>query len=318
MPICPQKQVKWLRKKRIRNYAKINKRLVALGMPDTYLGYFLKTIEWEKTLENKKKKRGPGRPKVILDSIIALGIFLHFYLGLPYRQTVGYLSQYENSVGITIPSFKTLQRRGIDVNLSSYLPRAPLRGLRSCAIDSTCFVPSNRGHYIIEKWGVNQTSHQGWIKLHWITDCTTHQILAYEITDHKTGDATGALHLIPWLLKRRKNIWRLLGDRAYDVKEIFNILTRHAIKPGIRLKSNASTKARGSPSRAKEARYVKQHGYEGWKAYRKYGLRQAVEQSNAVFKNHFLECVTARLSGSLAAEFAQKIAIFNWMMSVER
>ncbi len=46
-------------------------------------------------------------------------------------------------------------------------------------------------------------------------------------------------------------IRRVLADGAYDTNENFNKLREKGIESGIKMKKNASTRARGSPYRAK-------------------------------------------------------------------
>lgn len=43
----------------------------------------------------------------------------------------------------------------------------------------------------------------------------------------------------------------ILGDKGYDTRECFNEVTEYGSTPGIKVRKNASTKAKGSPSRRK-------------------------------------------------------------------
>lgn len=304
------------RRRRTRNYRKETARLIQLGNPETYVPIFEQAIKAEQKQAANNAGKLKGRPKTILDAVIAFGVFIHFYLGLPYRQAVGHLQYQLRGLGVQIPCYQTLQRRASQSDLATVLPRAPLRGQRSVAIDSTGFTPSNRGHYICEKWGLEDATHNGWIKAHFVVDTKTHQILAYLITDNHVGDSTGAMILLRRILTDRKNVYQLFGDRAYDFKALFNLLDEKSVKPGIRLKAKASTKARGCPLRAKEAQYLKQNGYEDWRDTRHYGRRQAVEQENFLFKNFFGERVTSKTEAMIDAEFRNKIAINNWVVSL--
>jgi len=54
-------------------------------------------------------------------------------------------------------------------------------------------------------------------------------------------------------------------------------LTGKRIKPAIKIRKNASTRARGSPARANHVRGMKELGYEGWRDKYRYGQRWIAE-----------------------------------------
>ena len=56
---------------------------------------------------------------------------------------------------------------------------------------------------------------------------------------------------------------RAIADGSYDSRDNFNYLAKKEIEPVIKTRKDASTKARGSPSRAKMVREMKEIGYEG-------------------------------------------------------
>jgi len=66
---------------------------------------------------------------------------------------------------------------------------------------------------------------------------------------------------------------RAIADGSYDSKGNFNYLDSNGTEPIIKTRKDASTKARGSPARAKRVREKKEIGYEGWKDKYKYGKR---------------------------------------------
>ncbi|MEM2715229.1 MAG: transposase, partial [Candidatus Thermoplasmatota archaeon] len=68
-----------------------------------------------------------------------------------------------------------------------------------------------------------------------------------------------------------KKIKRVYGDGACDMRENFNYLNSEEIEPVIKIRKNASTKARGSPARAKCLEKVKRLDKY------KYGQRWAAE-----------------------------------------
>lgn len=76
---------------------------------------------------------------------------------------------------------------------------------------------------------------------------------------------------------QRNRIKKLAADGAMDTKDIFNLLEKEKIQPVVKIRKNASTRARGSPTRAKCVRENKTLGYEDWSKKYIYGMRWHVE-----------------------------------------
>ena len=137
------------------------------------------------------------------------------------------------------------------------------------AIDSTGMKVTNRGEWIRHKW----KTRKSWIKVHIAVDTRTKKLLALEITDERTGDGKMLKPLVEQVKDRGGKISRVYGDGGYDSKENFNYLAGNDIEPVIKTRKDASTQARGSPSRARMVREVRKLGYEGWRDKYKYGYR---------------------------------------------
>jgi len=122
---------------------------------------------------------------------------------------------------------------------------------------------TNRGEWMREKWKV----HRGWIWVHLAFDVMTKEIVAIEVTDERVSDGSRFNSLADQAeenLSGRK-IEMALGDGAFDRREIFDHLQEKQIQPAIKTRSNANTKARGSPARAKAVKEMKALGYQRWK-----------------------------------------------------
>ncbi|CAD7768792.1 hypothetical protein FHEFKHOI_01790 [Candidatus Methanoperedenaceae archaeon GB50] len=63
--------------------------------------------------------------------------------------------------------------------------------------------------------------------------------------------------LVKQIKGRGGEISRVYGDGGYDSRENFNYLAENNVEPVIKIRSNSSTKSRGSPSRAKRVREPK-------------------------------------------------------------
>jgi len=70
-----------------------------------------------------------------------------------------------------------------------------------------------------------------------------------------------------------QKIEKAIVDGAFDRREIFDYLQQKHIQPVIKIRSNASTRSRGSPSGAKAVQEWMDIGYQSWKQKYGYGKR---------------------------------------------
>ena len=80
----------------------------------------------------------------------------------------------------------------------------------------------------------------------------------------------------------------ILGDKGYDTRECFNEITKQGSIPGIKVRKNASRKARGCPSRRK-AVIAQQEDNDGWKKKVQATMRCVVEAIFSGTKRRFGE-----------------------------
>ncbi len=291
-----------------RNWKEYNEKLVRRG--EFYITMdFLDN--WEKELEemNKGKK---GRPYEYPDSFMFFLAFLHTAF-LPFRQLEGFL------IGLSkyIPKLKAADYTTIFKRLKKMDIELPLQEIGNdiiVALDSTGMKVSNRGEWIREKWKVRR----GWIKVHVAVDVKTKKLLALEVTDERVGDGKMLKPLIKQA-KRNSNgrkIKAVYGDGAYDSRDNFNFLDKEEIQPVIKTRKNSSTRARGSPSRAKMVKERKEIGYEGWRDKYKYGQRWAVETFFSGVKRMFGETSKARSIEGIFREVKLKFLLYNILLSL--
>ena len=159
---------------------------------------------------------------------------------------------------------------------------------------------------------------RGWIKVHVAVDVKTKKLLALEVTDERVGDGKMLKPLIKQA-KRNSNgrkIKAVYGDGAYDSRDNFNFLDKEEIQPVIKTRKNSSTRARGSPSRAKMVKERKEIGYEGWRDKYKYGQRWAVETFFSGVKRMFGETSKARSIEGIFREVKLKFLLYNILLSL--
>ena len=120
--------------------------------------------------------------------------------------------------------------------------------------------------------------------------------------------------LIDGCLEHGIEIERVLADGAYDSRELFSYLDEKGINVGIKLPKNASTRSRGCPKRAEEARFIRDYGEDIWKKTRKYSLRWSSERVFAAFKTLFGEYVRARLWEHIVFELIVKTLLYHFIV----
>ncbi|OLS14727.1 MAG: transposase, IS4 family protein [Promethearchaeota archaeon CR_4] len=130
--------------------------------------------------------------------------------------------------------------------------------------------------------------------------------------DRGVGDQATFVPLVQECLDNGIEVTRGLGDGIFDMKTIFNYLSKNHIAPGIRPRKNASRCSRGSPSRAEEVRYLQDYGYKRWRDSRQDQKRYAVERTYSVFKGRFGEATMALKWENQDHEVDGKLALLNW------
>lgn len=291
-----------------RNWKEYNEKLVRRG--EFYISMdFLDN--WEKELEemNKGKK---GRPYEYPNSFMFFLAFLHIAF-LPFRQLEGFL------IGLSkyIPKLKAADYTTIFKRLKKMDIELPLQEIGNdviVALDSTGMKVSSRGEWIRHKWKVKK----GWVKVHVAVDVKTKKLLALEITDERTGDGKMLKPLIRQTKRNSngKKIKAAYGDGAYDSRDNFNFLDKEEIEPIIKTRKNASTKAKGSSSRAKMVREMKEIGYEGWRDKYKYGQRWTTETFFSGVKRIFGETSKARSVEGIFQEVKLKFLFYNMLLNL--
>jgi len=289
-----------------KNWKEYNEKLVRRG--EFYISMdFLDN--WDKELEemNKGKK---GRPYEYPDSFMFFLAFLHIAF-LPFRQLEGFLRELSKY----IPKLKAADYTTIFKRLKKIKIEFPLQELNDdivVAIDSTGMKVSSRGEWIRHKWKVKK----GWIKVHVAVDVKTKKLLALEITDERAGDGKMLQPLIKQAKRNSngKKIKAAYADGAYDSRNNFNFLDKEGTEPIIKIRKNASTRARGSPARAEKVREMKEIGYEGWKDKYKYGQRWAAETFFSGVKRIFGETSKARSVEGVFQEVKLKFLFYNMLL----
>ena len=290
-----------------RNWKEYNDQLVRRG--EFYISLdFMDNWENEVKSMNEKKR---GRPYQFPNSLMQFLAFVHIAF-LPYRQMEGFLRKLSQYIPkLKAADYSTICKRMKKMDIK--LPEEKLGNDMIVALDSTGMKVSNRGEWMREKW----KRRRGWIKVHIVVDAKSKKLLAMEITDERTGDGK---MLKPLIEKAEKNVGkgkikRVSADGAYDSKENFEYLDGKGIEPAIKTRKNSSTRARGSPARARHVREMKELGYEGWRDKYRYGRRWMAETTFSRGKREYGEYVTSRNLENMVKEVEFQYGVLNLMMN---
>ena len=170
---------------------------------------------------------------------------------------------------------------------------------------------SNRGEWMRQKWQVRR----GWIKAVITVDVENKKLLDIEVFEKGESEPEIFERHIKQLIKTGVKIRKACADGAHDKRKLFNALEKYKIEQVIKIRSNASTKARGSISRAREVRKFKEQGYEAWAKEKKYGMRWATEGKFSSVKRKFGEFVRSTKKKNMIEEARRKFVFYERMMT---
>lgn len=148
---------------------------------------------------------------------------------------------------------------------------------------------------------------KGFLKIH--VDVESKQTLAVKITDGHSHDSRSLKYLVRESA-RHGTVTKLLGDGAYDSREIFSYLDGKEIIPAIKVRRRSIPKARGCYSR-KQAVISQMADYKRWCASVSYGSRWIVESVFSSIKRMFGEEVRSRNRRNMIQELMLKISLYN-------
>jgi len=286
-----------------RNWKEYNQSLVRRG--EVLLDFDM-LEEWEGELRrmNQSKEGKSGARYRYPEPFMRLLAYLHVLFHLPFRQEEGFIKSLSKYVdGLEAPDWSTIWERtkNLDMTLEGVKTDQPI----SIALDSSGIKVSNSGDWIRKKWKVKR----GYLKIHLAVDAKSKQAVSMQVTEETVSDGSQTEPLILEAIAKN-DVDRAYADGAYDSRANFNLLESTGIDPAIKVRKNASRKAKGSYAR-KESVIAQQTDFEGWKEEKHYGDRWAVEGAYSVIKRIFGEYVSAKKFVNMAKEMATKISLYN-------
>jgi hypothetical protein len=266
---------------------------------------FLESIGDELEEMNKNKV---GKPYQYSNSFIEFESKLQPYFD--YRSIQGICKALqEKIVDFPVNNYTNACRRINDLSLS--LPSIDFDKPIYVGNDGSGVKVSNRGEWMRQKWQVRR----GWIKAVITLDVESKKLLDIDVFEKGDSEPDVFERHIKQLIKKGVKIRKACADGAHDKRKLFNALEKHKIEQAIKIRSNASTKARGSISRAREVRKYKQKGYEQWAKDNNYGMRWATEGKFSSVKRKFGEYVRSTKKNNMIEEARRKFILYERMMA---
>jgi len=289
-----------------RNWKEYNEHLVRRGEILFSLDFLDK---WDEEIERMNRGKR-GRPYEYPESFAVFMKILYDCIHIRYRQIEGFLRALSKYIPkIKVPSFSQIRRRAVRIEIP--LPKTLKENNEDfvIAVDSSGVKVANRGEWIRHKWKVRR----GWIKVHIAVDVKTKEVVSIEVTDESVGDGEMLPSLVEDAEKNKgRKPDRAMGDGSYDSRKNFDYLDSKGIEPVIKTRKNSSTKARGSPARA---RMVREIGYEGWRDKYGYGKRWIGEATFSRAKRGYGEYVTAVKWENMVNEIRFQYTMLNVMLN---
>jgi hypothetical protein len=294
-----------------RNWKIYNEQLVQRG---ELLLDFDFVENWDTYLEDMNRDKF-GRPYYYPEQYIAFlgGIRMAFHL--PYRELEGISRKLGMILNVPSSDWSTTHKRLNKIKVEIDPDEEESEEDVVVAVDSSGIKVTNRGDWLRRKW---KKEKKGFIKIHLAVDVKKKKVIAMDVSKEDVGDSKKFKKLVKRSQKKKKGkVKKVLSDGAYDTRKNFDILEEENIEPGIKIRKNASRKARGSPARRQAVIEYQDLGYDAWKEKKNYGQRWAVESVYSSFKRTFGEYVMARKYCYAKKELVFKMKLLNAFISLK-
>lgn len=297
-----------------RDWAKYNETLVKRGEMYLSLGFL---ESWVKDLDTMNKGK-VGAPYEYPGPFMTFLGFTHVMLGVDYRGLEGFTRGLTRLATVPAPDYTTICRR---VNALKLMITETLLDHEGedvvVSLDSSGVKVSNRGDWIRRKWKVRR----GWIKVHLAVDEGGKQCVAVMVTDETVGDQNmfGPVVRLADRSVRAKGgrVVQVNADGIHDTRGNFDTLDEMGVTPGIKIRRNASTRARGCPLRRRHVLEYRELGYGEWRDKYRYGYRWRVEGSFSAVKRLTGEHVSATVKSNMYWEVAMKFLFYNSILKYD-
>jgi hypothetical protein len=179
-------------------------------------------------------------------------------------------------------------------------------------VDASGLTITKKGDYIEQKW---IRKKKEFIKLHIAVDAKSEQIVSFRVTKGNVHDSKKFSPMIREV-SEEYDIDKVYADKAHDNRRSFNLLDNLKIEPAIKIRKNASTKAKGCPLRRDEVLLIRELGYERWKQLKDAGRRWIVEIVFSSIKRVLGENLLSKKFKAQKVEAGLKVMLYNKFISL--
>jgi IS5 family transposase len=178
---------------------------------------------------------------------------------------------------LDVPDHTTLSRRSKTLKIK--LRGRPHLGPIDLIIDSTGLSVLGEGQWAAAKHG--KRGSQGWKKLHLGVD-DSGIIVAETLTGPNVDDAKTGVRIIK---NARYNVKAVIGDAAYDFREIYEAAEEHGARVIVPPLRNARVSIHAPPARNRSVKRIERVGRQRWKTETGYHRQGKVENTFFRYKS---------------------------------
>lgn len=257
--------------------------------------WFDPSMQWEAAPSGRR-----GRQQAYSDAAIQACLTIKVLLGLPLRQTTGFVASLLelSGLGWAVPDFSTLSRRQKTLDVT--IPYRGSKGAIHLLVDSTGIKVEGEGEWHVRKHGGSK--RRVWRKIHLGIDEETLEIRAVEVTSSNVGDAP----MLPNLLAQisaNEDIATVTADGAYDTRACHDAIAARGAAAIIPPRRNArpwKPDTAGARARNEILRASKHLGRALWRNWSGYHRRSRVETK--------MNCVKLLGQRLMSREFDRQVA----------
>ena len=300
---------------RVKNWSSYNRALVARGSLTVWIDDGL----WGQWYAQGPSQR--GAPFVYSVPTIEWMLTMRVLLGLPLRQTQGFIQSLLDLMGLAlaVPDYSTLSRRqgALAVGLPKKQPDRPASPMH-LVVDSTGLKVYGEGEWKVRQHG--WTKRRTWRKLHVGVNEATGEVVAQTLPSHRIDDAS---QVAPLLAQVDEAVAAVGGDGAYDRHKVFDALATPPsgppMQPILALRKDAIIQQHGNckaPPLARDEilRAMRQKGRKGWKQQSGYHRRALAETLIYRYKHLIGGTLKARSEANQQVESRIGCALLNRMI----
>lgn len=291
---------------RIRNWNQYNRALINRGNLTIWVDE--KTVTaWNAVVPTGLK----GRIPTFSDVAIECALTLRGILGLPLRQTQGFLEGLFSmlELPLQVPSYATMSRRAAALDVE--IPRLDHAKPVNLLIDASGLKVFGEGEWKCRVHGKDK--RRTWRKIHIGIDRESHEIVAVTLTASNVHDSMETANL----LNQVDAIATVTGDKGYDNKNAYNPIAEKGAKAIIPPRSGAALKQKnigwGDVERNRLVRENHLLGKDAWKTGSGYTKRSLVETSFSRYKKILGPMLHTRKFGNQKTEVRLAAKILNMM-----